>query len=213
MYVGFNPPQGTSKVYRYEDFTNGTPSFKLISEINPNPSVYVIPQNYRGKTGDALSDVASLNGYPQLASKIDVYNSWLAENSGIISVQKSQAETNALLDIYSNAIGMFSGIGNMALSGATGGESGNAFGGFGAATGGAISIARTAANYDYFIKMLNAQQERQALLPDNVTLGGSNATLLGYDLLDNNIFTTYTIKYQFAKRIDDYFSMYRIPNK
>ena len=35
MYVGFNPPQGTSKVYRYEDFTNGTPSFKIISEINP----------------------------------------------------------------------------------------------------------------------------------------------------------------------------------
>lgn len=26
--------------------------------------------------------------------------------------------------------------------------------------------------------------------------------------MDDNIFTTYTIKYQFAKRIDDYFSMY-----
>ena len=53
MYIGFNPPNGTSKIYRYEDFTGGTPSFKLISEVNPNPSVYVIPQNYRGVSGDS----------------------------------------------------------------------------------------------------------------------------------------------------------------
>lgn len=49
--------------------------------------------------------------------------------------------------------------------------------------------------------------------------GGNNATLLGYDLFDKNIFTRYTIKSKFAKIIDDYFSMYgyqtnevKIPN-
>ena len=48
IYVGFNPTNGSSKIYRYEDFTNGTPTFNMISELNPNPTVCVIPQNYRG---------------------------------------------------------------------------------------------------------------------------------------------------------------------
>lgn len=200
VYVGFNPPQGNSKVYRYENFTNGTPSFKFISEINPNPSVYMIPQNYRGKTGDNTNDSATLNGYPQIASKVDVYNSWLAENSGIISVQQKQAYTNTMFDIAGGTVGL---IGNIASSAAN-----SDFGGLGGVASGALNMYKTAYNYDYYIAMINAQKEKQAMLPDNVTMGGSNATLLGYELMDNNIFTRYNIKYQFASRIDKYFSMF-----
>lgn len=180
MYLGFNPPNGTSKVFRFEDFSS-TPTFKLLSEVNPNPTINLIPQNYRGKNGDSLSDTVALNGYPQLSSKVDVYNSWLAENSAIINIQAKQAETNAILDIYSNAASMFAGIGNTAISGAsgataetTGGQLGGVSGALGGTAGiinSAIGVKRAQANYDYYIKMLNAQKERQALLPDNVTLG------------------------------------------
>ena len=211
MYIGFNPPNGTSKIYRYEDFSNGTPSFKFISEINPNPSVYMIPQNYRGQTGDSLSDSATLNGYPQLASRVDVYNSWIAENTGIISVQQNQAYTNTMYDVAGGGIGLVSNIASSVAN--------KDFSGLGDVASSSLNLYRTAANYDYYIQMLNAQKEKQAMLPDNVSLGGSNATLLGYDLMDNNIFTRYNIKAQFAKRIDDYFSMYgyktnslKIPN-
>ncbi len=200
VYVGFNPPQGTSKIYRYENFTNGTPSFKFISEINPNPTVYMIPQNYRGKTGDNTNDSSTLNGYPQIASKVDVYNSWLAENSGIISVQQKQAYTNTMFDIAGGTVGL---IGNIASSAAN-----SDFGGLGGVASGALNMYKTAYNYDYYIAMLNAQKEKQAMLPDNVTMGGSNATLLGYELMDDNIFTRYNIKYQFAARVDKYFSMF-----
>ena len=200
VYVGFNPPQGSSKIYRYEDFTSGTPVFKFLSEINPNPTVYMIPQNYRGKSGDSTNDSATLNGYPQLASRVDVYNSWLAENTGIISVQQRQAYTNTMFDIAGGTVGL---IGNIASSAAN-----SDFVGLGGVASGALNMYKTAYNYDYYIAMLNAQKEKQAMLPDNVTMGGSNATLLGYSLMDNNIFTRYNIKYQFAKRIDDYFSMY-----
>ncbi len=202
LYVGFNPPQGTSKIFRYEDFSNGTPSFKFISEVNPNPSVYMIPQNYRGQTGDSMCDSATLNGYPQIASKVEVYNSWLAENSGIISVQQNQAYTNTMYDVASGFAGMLGNVASIATGGST---DVGVLGGF--ATG-ALNMYKTAANYDYYIQMVNAQKEKQAMLPDNISLGGSNATLLGYDLMDNNIFTRYNIKYQFAKRIDDYFSMF-----
>lgn len=200
VYVGFNPPQGNSKIFRYEDFTSGTPSFKFISEINPNPTVYMIPQNYRGKSGDSLSDSATLNGYPQLASRVDVYNSWVAENTGILSIQQNQAYTNTMYDIAGGGAGLISTL----ASGASEGSLGS----LGGVASGALNLYKTSANYDYYIQMVNAQKEKQAMLPDNVTLGGSNATLLGYGLMDNNIFTRYNIKYQFAKRIDDFFSMF-----
>ena len=212
VYLGYNPPNGTSKIFRYEDFTSGTPSFKMISEVNPNPSVYFIPQNYRGKSGDSLSDNVSLNGYPQLSSKIDVYNSWLAENTGIINVQNRQARVNYELDTMSSAISMLSGIGGLIGSGIQGASTGEynsgMLSGFSSTVDSAIGLGKIQANYDAYVGMVNAQKEKQAMLPDNVTLGGSNATLLGYDMMDDNTFTTYSVKYQFAKRIDDYFSMY-----
>lgn len=211
LYLGYNPPNGTSKIFRFEDFSS-TPSFKLISEVNPNPSVYFIPQNYRGKSGDSLSDNVTLNGYPQLSSKVDVYNSWLAENTGIINVQNRQAQINYELDTLGTAVSMFSGIGGLIGSSVAGAQSGQMdsgmLSGFGSTVDSAIGLGKIQANYDAYVGMVNAQKEKQAMLPDNVTLGGSNATLLGYDLMDDNIFTTYSIKYQFAKRIDDYFSMY-----
>ena len=214
MYLGFNPPQGSSKVFRYEDFANGTPSFEIISEVNPNPTVYFIPQNYRGFGGSSMSDIVSLNGYPQLASRVDVYNSWIAENSGIINVQTNQQYAMGMLDVYQGTGNLIGQIANL-----PGGGLSNAVSGLGGVANTAWGMEKTAINYDYYIKNLNAQKERQSMLPDNVTLGGSNATLLGYGLMDNNIFTRYTIKYQFAKRIDDFFSMYgyqtnelKIPN-
>ena len=204
-YVAFNPRQGSPKIYRYEDFPSGTPSFKFISEINPNPTVYMIPQNYRGDTGDSLGDCATLNGYPQIASKVDVYNSWVAENTGIINVQTTQAGGNFK---YDTALGTANLVGNIgqATTGAMSGESSGP--GLGSVFTTALNMYKTQYNYDKYIEMVNAQKERQEMLPDNVTLGGSNATLLGYELMDNSVFIRYNIKYQFAKRIDDYFSMF-----
>ena len=207
LYVGFNPPSGSEKIYRYENFTNGTPSFKIVSEVNPNPTVNFVPQNYRGKSGDNLSDMASLNGFPQLATKIDVYNSWLAENSGIINVETREKYANARMDILGNEIGMFTSLGNMLGTAAKGGGTETA-GSYGGLFGNAIAMEKTAMNYDFYIEKLNAQKERQAMLPDQVSLGASNATLLGYGLMNDNIFTRYGLKRQFAERIDKFFDMY-----
>lgn len=50
--------------------------------------------------------------------------------------------------------------------------------------------------------------EYQQKLPNTGNFGGNNTTLLGYEKFDKNIFTRYTIKREFAKVIDDYFSMF-----
>ena len=212
LYLGFNPQNGTSKIYRYEDFTNGTPSFKLCSEINPNPVVQVIPQNYRGDTGDSLNDNASISGYPTISFKTDVFNSWLAQNSEIINLQMQQEQFNYEVDVLKSA-------GNFA---------GNTLGAamkqdVGGAISGAIStgfdMASLDVNHEFYIKNQMAQIEKQKMLPDKANLSSSNATMLGYELLQYNVFTRYSIKSQFAQRIDKYFDMYgyltndvKIPN-
>ena len=216
VYLGFNSPFGSSQVFRYEDFYNATPEFKLISEVNPNPTVCIIPQNYRGSSGDNLSDMVTLNGYPQLSTKVDFYNSWLAENSGIINVQTQQQYYEARMNTASGALDLMGGLagigGSIASAGGENGSVGNAImGGINSVLGmgqTAIGMYKNAANYDYYIKQLMATVERQKLLPDQVTMGGSNATILGYDLIDDNIFTRYNIKEQFARRIDGFFDMY-----
>lgn len=162
--------------------------------------------------------MASLNGFPQLATKVDVYNSWLAENSGIINVETKEKYANAQLDVIGNTVGLFTGLGNMIGTAAKGGGTETASG-LGGMVNSAINLEKTAFNYDFYIKKLNAQKERQAMLPDQVSLGSSNATLLGYGLMNDNIFTRYGLKSQFAERIDKFFDMYgyainnlKIPN-
>lgn len=209
MYLGFNPSNGSSKIYRYEDFTNGTPQFKIISEVNPNPSIYFIPQNYRGETGDSISDIASLNGYPTLSSRNDYYNSWLAQNSEIISLQMQQEQYNYEVGQYQTGMNMI----NSMIGAIT-----NPIEAMGIVSG-AMQLGINDVNHDFYIKQQMAQIEKQAMLPDKVNMSSSNATLIGYNLIDKNIFTRYTIKRQFAERIDKYFDMYgyltnnvKIPN-
>ena len=52
IYLGFNPQNASEKIYRYEDFANATPSFKVMSEVNPNPTVCFIPQKSRASPHD-----------------------------------------------------------------------------------------------------------------------------------------------------------------
>ena len=119
MYLAFNPNNGSSKIYRYEDFSNGTPEFKIISEVNPSPEVVFVPQNYRGISGDSLQDIASLNGYPTLSSRVDYYNSWLAQNSEIISLQMQQENYNYHVGQIQTGLNMLGSI----ASGLTGNTS------------------------------------------------------------------------------------------
>lgn len=200
VYLGFNPANGSSKIYKYEDFTNGKPNFNIISEVNPNPTTIFIPQNYRGIENN-LSDIASLNGYPMLSTKTDYFNSWLAQNSSILSVQLKQEQFNYEIDALKAGNNLAGNIFNNAISG-------NIVGSITGAVEGGLNMASIDTNHDFYIKNMMAQLEKQQLLPDKVNLGSSNTTLITYNFNDDNIFTRYNIKAQFAQRIDMFFDMY-----
>lgn len=207
IYLGFNPQNGSQKIFRYEDFQNGTPIFKLLSEINPNPTVQFIPQNYRGKSNDNLSDNVTMNGYPNISYKNDVFNTWVAQNANIVSLQMQQEQYNYEISALKGGLGMGGSLLSMTENLALGdvGKVASSSGGF---IGTALDLTALDQNHAFYIQNQMAQIEKQKLLPDNASLSGSNATLLGYNLLNYNIFTTYTIKRQFAERIDKYWDMF-----
>ena len=206
LYLGFNPANGTKKIYRYENFTNGTPIFDLISEINPNPTVHFIPKNYRGEN-ENLSDISSLNGYPTVSYKTDVFNTWLAQNGEIINLQMGQEQFNYQIDATKKGIETGKSVVGAGVAGFSMNplEIVNAMGNV---VNNSLDLARLDVNHEYYIKNQMAQIEKQKMLPDTVTLSSSNSTLLGYNKIDKNIFTRYSIKRQFAERIDKYFDMY-----
>lgn len=201
MYIGFNPPNGSQKIYRYENFENGSPQFDLFSEIAPNPTVAVVPKNYRGQTGRNMSDMSVLNGYPTIGWVSQYYNTWLAQNSQIVSLTMEQEQFNYEVNAMQTGLGGFSDIINQAF-----GDKPSSAIGSGVNLG--FKMASIDKNHEYYVKQQMAQIEKQQLLPNTGHLSSSNATILGYNLIDNNIFTRYTIKNQFARRIDKYFDMY-----
>jgi len=56
-----------------------------------------------------------------------------------------------------------------------------------------LDLASLDKNHEFYVKQQMAQIEKQKMLPDNVNLSSSNATLLGYEMIDKNIFTRYNI--------------------
>lgn len=210
-YIGFAPQGSQGKIFRYEDFENGIPIFNMISEVNPNPQICVIPQNYRGVNGDNLQDTVSFGGYPTISWSNDVFNVWLAQNSQLINLRMENLRENTGFTQLRNLGSLGSNIGKALNKDLTGAISGTA--------SSVLDIQQTNVNYQYEINKQLAEMEVQEKLPNTSTFGGNNTALIGYNIFDKQIFNRYTIKKEFAKCIDDYFDMYgyqtnelKIPN-
>lgn len=217
-YLGFSIP-GSQKIYRYEDFNIGNNDhikFCGICEINPNPTAYLMPQNYKGiqNTNEFkinVPDSSVITGYPTLSTKNDYFNTWLAQNSNIVQLSMKQEQFNYEIEAIrtgasfaGNLLGTFSNPNSSILS-----EAVNV----------GLNANALDVNHDYYIKNQMAQIEKQSMLPDQSNIGNSNATLFGYFSFNQQMFLRYSIKRQFAERIDKFFDMYgyitntvKIPN-
>lgn len=198
-YLGFTPTNGNQAIFRYENFKNN-PSFRVISEINPNPNVYFLPQNYKNVSGVNVSEGVSANGYPSISYHTDYFNGWLAQNSNLINLDLAQNQFNFELNALNTTL---DGTGN-SINQLTKGNIGSALTGIGET---ALDVYGQGVNYDFYVKNQMAQIEKQQMLPNKGSMGAS-ATLIGYGYQNDDIFTRYTIKNQFARRIDKYFDMY-----
>lgn len=239
-YLGFVAPNGTPKIYRYENFNNpGEIKFTAISEINPNPTLVLNPRQYNVDLPNVISAV-TINGYPLISYTNDVFNTWLAQNSQMVNLSLDRSQFNYDMSMARNNIAVnrenanatANLIGN-AVSAATATMSGNIPGMIGGTVGGILGEATHAMNLQdlalsnlanegnrmYDIRSINAQIEKQSMLPDVGTLSSSNSTLLGYGYFWQATFARFGIKPDYLKRIDDFFDMYgyqtnevKIPN-
>lgn len=232
-YLGFNPLVGNRKIYRFEDFRNFTPNFDICSEINPNPNIIVTPINYKRPNNDldykCTEESSSIGGFPNVSYKTDVFNTWLAQNQEILNLSLSQEATSYQQQTANNIMGLVQDAGNTGLSIANnaigdknganvGGIISDIFNGIMGSVSKGMNQGFSEKNHELNVAMQMAQVEKQKMLPDNANLS-SNATAIGYALINDSIFTTYCIRREFAERIDKYFDMYgyktntlKIPN-
>ena len=241
-YLGFNPPNGTPKIYRFENFddhSSGNVKFKFISEINPNPSVVGIPVNYMGQSNNVTQGV-TINGYPSISYRNDYFNTWLAQNSQIVNLSVDRNNFNYEMNfrhnelarekeantrqagIIASAAGATNAIINGNAPSAINRVAQGIYGAFNSDLNTRdliLSANQDAGNHFYDIQALAAQVEKQSLLPDTGTLSSSNSTLLGYSLFPWACFATYGLRQDMLERIDRYFDMFgyqtnmvKIPN-
>lgn len=228
-YLGFTAPNGTPKVYRYENFYNPNDiKFEGFSEINPNPTVVINPKQYNHDNPNAVNAV-TINGYPLISYTNDVFNTWLAQNSQIVNLSLDRAGfsydiTQARNNIATNRenANATANLINNAVSAASSTISGNLAGMVTGTVSGinsmenhnlnmqdlAVSNLANAGNKMYDIRAINAQVEKQSLLPDTGVLSSSNSTLLGYGEFGRATFTRFGVKNENIKRLDDFFDMY-----
>ena len=141
-----------------------------------------------------------------------------------MKIDLSRAELERNTNYIRSAIGAIGGanVGTETVKGADGGK---AYKGTVALNPAEIASTvigayKTSQDFDLYKQGLMAEVEKHKLLPDNATMGSTNATLLGYNMFTTeNVFTRYNIKAQFAQRIDQYFDMFgyltntlKIPN-
>ena len=191
---------GSDVEYHYEDFSNGSVSFKTIGSITPGCSIRCVPLNYK-KLSDSGTSTNSFNAgisvakYPICSWRSDVYINWLTEN-GI----------NQAVQIAASGASILGGTIAALSAPFTGGVGGVA--GVGAITAGVTGIANVL-----------AQDYQHSLVPDQAK-GNTNTgdVIFSSGHLDVSVYKM-SIRSEYAQIIDDFFSAFgykvnnvKIPN-
>ena len=188
-YILCNNNNGSSAEYMYEYFSTDKCEFHTEGVLTPGCSVRMNPRNYKG-TYNNNAEGLNLGKYPICSYTTDMYTNWLTQNSVNIGVS-----------LASSTVGMVGGVAMMATGA-------GAIAGAGAVTSSALSIASTLGQIHQY-KTIPPQAEGNTNCGDVIYAGGK-CTFSYYKM---------SIKSEYAKIIDDYFSMYgykvnsvKIPN-
>lgn len=187
--------QGNSAVYPYEYFTgsSGKCDFNIYGIWTANCELTLFPMNFK-TTGINKDESLSIKGFPQCAYTVDAYRAWLAQNSAQIWTGISLSSGTMLGSgaILAQSIGASAGLGMLGPLGL--------FAGLTSIVG---SLARI--------------QDR-SVQPKQTKGVDTNTNLTGARLLDF-VFMNKHIRGEFARIIDNFFTMYgyktnrvKIPN-
>ena len=176
---------GDAHIYRYEFFSTSNCQFNVKGLLAPGGSFRLIPKSYNGQN-ENNQEVLGLGKFPICNYSVDMYTNWLTQNSVNIAGHTWNADEFSGISALSGIFGIGSSIYKGDLIGASSGGL-NTFSGIG-----------------------NAMiQKKQHELITNAVHGDLNngdiTTASG-----NNCYKFYrmSVRSEYAKLIDDYFSMY-----
>lgn len=194
-YMLINNNSGQSNELRYELWSGTKCTFETLAVAVTMPEGYYGPTNYRGLDRD-FDNGLTLKNFPQCGFSGDTFKAWWAQN-------KNSMLTSATGGAVSSVI-------SGAISGAAGGGiAGSIIPGVGTVAGAVIGGALGAVG-SIFSTATNSLSEYQHIqaLPDS-SRGQAQTESLQASIYRNGI-TRYalTIQAEYAKRIDDYFSLF-----
>ena len=170
---------GQQVEYAIEDFENPAMiSFTMYGDISANPSVTLVPNKYKGITKNYDSGI-SLSGFPQVSFNSDTFKLWLAKN-----------QFGNIVSGVTSAAEIAGGIA-MIATGA------GAMAGAGLIAHGATSALGTINN------VVQASAE-----PNRVAGTGAKNNLLTAMGMNKFDYYIQTIKEDYARTIDNYFTLY-----
>ena len=164
------------ELFHLVDLENPNYEFQVVGTLTPSCSIKAYPINYKNMIND-YDDSITFGKLPIGAYTNDLYTNWLTQNGVNIGISLA----SSTLQVVGGA--MMTGTGGGAIAGASG------------MTSGLIGIAQTLGSI-----------YQHSLIPDSVS-GNINCGDINYVMgLYNLMFKRISIKNEYARIIDDYFS-------
>lgn len=172
---------GQTNIYKFEDFTTSDISFRLWGDVSATPSIMLVPESYKGIQFN-VDEAITLTNFPQVSFITDTYKMWLNKNQGSLAT--------------STIASMAQIVGGIAMTAGTGGA--GAAVGVGMIASGASGMASTIGN------TINASNQANTA---KIDASGISNLLTAAKQNKIDVYVEH-IKPEFAKMIDDYFTMY-----
>lgn len=191
-YFYFNNHAGALVEYNFENFSGDNAEFNVLGALSPGGEYKLNPINLFAGQGDYGYGVP-LASLPQGSWSSDTYTNWLALNNDGLKIKAETANNQFALGVAGSLL--------------------NAFGNFRERNGGGAlntlsNFANNLIDYNATIKEIQNQKTVASKMPDQA-LGDTSTRTLAYSMKEaDGAFYIMTIKYEYAKIIDNYFSMF-----
>lgn len=215
--------QGNAANYAYEYFTDRKPTFNIVGAVNGNLECASIPINYKGLPTN-FQESLLMGGFPQCAWNVDTFKAWIAQNKYAIAagVATTTIDTVKQVALAATGVGMAGEVAGMsaAMTGAGSAQTIQAVGQYANAYQNMQNVSYNAQG-DVLNKTINlVAQVKTASTQPNHARGQQSSSVfcaMGYQGFH---YMPYRIQGQFARIIDDFFSMFgyktnrvKVPNR
>lgn len=215
--------QGNAANYAYEYFKDRKPVFNIVGAVNGNLECASIPINYKGLPTN-FQESLIMGGFPQCAWNVDTFKAWIAQNKYAIAagVANTAIDTVKQVALAATGVGMAGEVAGMsaAMTGAGSAQTIQAVGQYANAYQNAQNVSYNTQG-DILNKTINlVAQVKTASTQPNHARGQQSSSVfcaMGYQGFH---YMPYRIQGQFARIVDDFFSMYgyktnrlKVPNR